>query len=107
MNKEFKLSDTSQFIKDNYQMLLIQKHNFNEEQYKQLIKIGFLLNNLTINDNKVIFKYQHWNISTNIKPYELELNQEIIENHIISLLTNTDTFKSALRDFKLNSIIND
>lgn len=79
----FKLSETNEFIK------------------------GFLLSNLTIDDYKVIFKYKHWDVSTDIRPYELnELGQEIVENHIISLLTNTDTFKSAFRDFKLNSIIN-
>lgn len=107
MIKEFKLSDTSQFIKDNFQMLLLQKQNFNEQQYKQLIEMGFLLTNLNINKDKILFEYKQWSISTNIKPYELELNQEIIENNIISLIKQTEQFKSALRDFKLNSIIND
>lgn len=88
MNKEFKLSDTPQFIKDNYQMLLIQKHNFNEEQYNKLIELGFLLTNLNINNDKILFQYKQWQISTNIKPYEYEIdpNDDYIENHTLITL---------------------
>jgi len=112
MNKEFKLSDISQFIKDNYQMLLIQKHNFDEYTYNKLIETGFLLTNLTINNDKILFQYKKWQISINIKPYEFEiglndigLNDEYIENHILTLIKGTDQFKSAFRDFKLNQLI--
>lgn len=107
MNKEFKLSDTSKFIKDNYQMLLIQKNNFDEQQYNKLIELGFLLTNLTINNDKILFEYKQWQISTNIKPFEFEigLNDDYIENHILTLLKQTEQFKSAFRDFKLNQLI--
>lgn len=107
MNKEFKLSDTSQFIKDNYQMLLLQKNNFDEDIYNKLIETGFLLTNLTINNDNILFQYKQWQISTNIKPFEFEIgfNDDYIENHILTLLKRTDQFKSAFRDFKLNQLI--
>lgn len=107
MNKEFKLSNTSQFIKENYQMLLLKKHNFDEEQYNRLIELGFLLTNLTINNDKIIFEYKQWQISNHIKPYKFEIgfNDDYIENYILTLIKGTDQFKSAFRDFKLNQLI--
>lgn len=109
MNKQFKLTDTSQFIKDNYQMLILQKHNFDETTFINLIEIGFLLTNLNINNDKIIFKYKDWEVSTNIKAYEYEIgfNNDYIEQHILTLIKNTELFKSAFRDFKLNQLIND
>jgi hypothetical protein len=106
MIKQFKLSDISQFIKDNYQMLLLQKNNFDEDTYKKLIETGFLLTNLTIDKDIILFEYKQWQISTNIKPYEFEIgfNDDYIENHILTL-KRTDQFKSAFRDFKLNQLI--
>lgn len=88
-------------------MLLLQKHNFEEEHYNKLIELGFLLTNTTINNDKIIFDYKQWQISTNIKPYEFEIgfNDEYIENHILTLIKGTDQFKSAFRDFKLNKLI--
>jgi hypothetical protein len=107
MIKQFKLSDISQFIKDNYQMLLLQKNNFDEDTYNKLIETGFLLTNLTIDKDIILFEYKQCQISTNIKPYEFEIgfNDDYIENHILTLLKRTDQFKSAFRDFKLNQLI--
>lgn len=113
--KDF-LDDTDLFIKDNLDWILAGNYDdkFSKEQLDKMIELSFLYNNLTKENDKLIFEFSKYQINlTNL--YEqysdlvYQLGKEAVKNMIITTITSQDqfklAFKSFLRDNKINRII--
>jgi uncharacterized protein (UPF0210 family) len=101
------LSETNKYIKDNFKNFIEGCHNdkFNKDDIEMLIEISFILNHIEIKSDSVIFEYG----DEGIKLSNLHDMPFISEDSIISMIRNDEFFKSSyksfLRDYKLNKII--
>lgn len=113
--KDF-LDNTDLFIKDNLDWILAGNYDddFNKAQLDKMIELSFLYNHLRLEDDKLTFEYNKWqiNLGNLISQYTELLNQlgkEAVKNMIITTITSQEQFKLALvsflRDNKINKII--
>ena len=113
--KDF-LDDTDLFIKDNLNWILAGKYDdkFSKEQLDKMIELSFLYNHITIENDKLTFKYDKLQINlTNLydqySDLVYQIGKEGVKNMIITTITSQDNFKSGfnsfIRDKKINKII--
>ena len=108
--------DMDTFIKDNIDSILAGEygHKFSKEQLDKMTELSFLYNHLVFGDNKLTFEYNNTTINlTNVYRQYDDLvgymGKEGVKNMIINTIISQDvfksTFKSFLRDRKINGVI--
>ncbi len=106
---EMKLSETNKYIKDNFKNFIEGYHNdkFNKDDIEMLIEISFILNHIEIKSDSIIFEYGDEGFKlSNLYGYGEGF---LTEDSMISMIRDDEFFKisykSFLRDYKLNKII--
>ena len=101
-----KLSDTLENIKQSLPLALSGglDHEFDSKMVEEIIKVGFLLNNLTLNDHhELVFQYNGFKLSVVIS------HEETDEDFYICIMIKDEVFLNALitfkRDNRLNQIV--
>lgn len=104
------LSETNKYIKDNFKNFIEGYHSdkFNKDDIEMLIEISFILNHIEIKSDSVIFEYGDEGIKLS-NLHDMPFHKSWTEDNIISMIRNDEFFKSSyksfLRDYKLNKII--
>ena len=114
--KDLLLDDMDIFIKDNLDGILAgdMDDKFNKEQLDKMLEISFLYNHLTFEKDSLTFEYGDVKVRVN-NLYEqysdlvYQIGKEAVKNMVITTITSQDqfksTFKSFIRDNKINKII--
>jgi alanyl-tRNA synthetase len=101
------LSETNEQIKADLMKFVNGEYNdyFTKEQIDMATELSFLFNHISVEGDSVIFEYG----DEGIKLSNLHDMPFISEDSIISMIRNDEFFKSSyksfLRDYKLNKII--
>jgi len=101
------LSETNEQIKADLMKFVNGEYNdyFTKEQIDMATEFSFLFNHISVEGDSVIFEYG----DEGIKLSNLHDMPFISEDSIISMIRNDEFFKSSyksfLRDYKLNKII--
>lgn len=104
-----KLSDTNEQIKSDLMRFVNGEYDnyFTNEQIKFATELSFLLNHINQEGDSIIFSYNNYKI----KISGLHDNPVASEESILSYIKNEDTFKksykSFLREHKLNKLLNE
>jgi hypothetical protein len=87
-------------------------NQFSKHQLDIAKQTSFLLNHITIEENSIAFEYDNQKIKynfNNTNPID-NLHGGDFKTHMLSMIRNDQTFKSAyksfIRDWKIDSIIN-
>lgn len=104
-----KLSDGLEIIKQTFPLALsgALNHMFTPDEVEKVIKLGFLLNNLTIDTNKhpteLLFEYNDFRVCVVVDSAELSFGEDF---YIYSIIRN-EVFIKALNSFKRDNKLNE
>jgi len=107
------LDDTDKYLRDSLDAIMRGEwdENFRPEQLEMARKTSFMLNHISIEGTKIIFKYEEFNIKygfdcdlSDLTLYSGDATQEIM-----SMIRNDESFQAAYssftRDWKISKII--
>lgn len=107
-----KLNDTNQFIKDNFQNIIDGKFDdkFSKEQLSMMLEMSFLYNHIRFEFDAIIFEHNGIVLKlSNINDLIHSMPIQIGEDEILNMIKSEESFKSSyrsfLRDRKIDNIL--
>ena len=107
------LDSTDQYLKDNLKNIMNGEwdNQFSKDQLDMAKQTSFLLNHITLLENSIVFEYDNQKVKYNFNnTIDYNLHGGDFKTHMLSMIRNDEPFKSAyksfIRDWKIDSIIN-